>query len=733
MLKTSRSGGGGGSGGGSFDHGLFRSSSFGASTRPPSSTRGRFFSRPSSGGKSKKKKQLGKTVTRKTLGGDDDDDAGGGVGSFGAASFDGDYRPSILSPRNVVRDHQQQQYQPQHGHQQHAYNPRQQQQKQQPPPPQKRQQYLPPKPKALIPPAKEDQRNDTHSYNGASPEPMRPRRTVFFPDDDDEDDDEYFSSDDDENEDDDGNTIDFGYENDENEMIENAENNCNSSSPAMEMANNDQPQKMYAAPPPQSQSPIHPPAMAMTYNDQPQKMHAAPPPQSQSQQQSPIHPPPMAMTYNDQPHKMHAAPPPQSQSQQQSPIHPPPQERKTTPPCGEQTLNEPFGNDGDGDLGMHEDRRDHHPQEAHSQERLQVEEESWHASFDDPEPPEQEESPEPLPAVSSNTVSEQSSGRVDDSSTIDDGSLGASTIVSFTSESETLEIVKSQSVESHGSTKAVRTRRSSRHQRLTLAMQRTRRNKNGPQRNKSNGRDEKNASSADALPDLPPIPPSSSSLSVELDEEEAQRILSASVVPFQAIVRGHFARREASVKIGALLTLQRAFRIWLGRVRVEKLQRQDEFRYEAKQSSVGAGVFCAIHIQRIWRGYAIRLKRGRAATEIQSAWRSYSAVQQFYRDLSDVILAQSAIRRWLALRRYADTFNQAQAIRGASATVIQSAWRSFDCSMNYLNAKLDIIIVQSVVRRWRVQEKIKRSKASYATTKRLVRSFLLRSELKRIL
>ena len=38
--------------------------------------------------------------------------------------------------------------------------------------------------------------------------------------------------------------------------------------------------------------------------------------------------------------------------------------------------------------------------------------------------------------------------------------------------------------------------------------------------------------------------------------------------------------------------------------------------------------------------------------------------------------------------------------RTAAATKIQSHWRAYDCTMNYLHTMADVLIVQSVVRRW---------------------------------
>jgi len=43
-----------------------------------------------------------------------------------------------------------------------------------------------------------------------------------------------------------------------------------------------------------------------------------------------------------------------------------------------------------------------------------------------------------------------------------------------------------------------------------------------------------------------------------------------------------------------------------------------------------------------------------------------------------------------------------------AATFIQSQWRSYDARMNYINSLADILIVQSVARRWLILKKMRR-------------------------
>jgi len=91
-------------------------------------------------------------------------------------------------------------------------------------------------------------------------------------------------------------------------------------------------------------------------------------------------------------------------------------------------------------------------------------------------------------------------------------------------------------------------------------------------------------------------------------------------------------------------------------------------------------------IQKQWRAYVCRkiYIENFAATIIQAKWRSYDCSSMY--------------------KRY------------CSARIIQKTWRSYDCQMNFLHFLADILIVQSTIRRFLVQRRVKAMKNRAATT-----------------
>ena len=265
------------------------------------------------------------------------------------------------------------------------------------------------------------------------------------------------------------------------------------------------------------------------------------------------------------------------------------------------------------------------------------------------------------------------------------------------------------------------------------------------------------------------IPFSSSTSSCQSDEHEQAiyvnlisavplHALSNSIIPLQSAVRAFFARREAAIRMGALLTVQRAAQVWLRQLRTRKMLRRYTFLQNAMTKKEGVRIFCATHIQRIFRGHLVRKKRIDAALLIQQIWRSYQHLNRSRKVEKNAIFVQSFVRRSIVLRQlrrmtsaavtfqrlwrgfvirsdrsYFIQLKRARAIRSSSATTIASVWRRHVCVKNYLYRRLDIIVVQSLARRWLVTVKIRREQASIAATRRIVRTYLIRSEMKRIL
>lgn len=100
-----------------------------------------------------------------------------------------------------------------------------------------------------------------------------------------------------------------------------------------------------------------------------------------------------------------------------------------------------------------------------------------------------------------------------------------------------------------------------------------------------------------------------------------------------------------------------------------------------------------IAIQAWYRGVSTRYEVGEreySAIAIQSNWRRYLCQMSYQFDIIDIIIVQSIIRRRNAIKQR----------KSLCAVKIQSAWRSYDCSMTFVHTLADIITVQSVIRRW---------------------------------
>ena len=111
-------------------------------------------------------------------------------------------------------------------------------------------------------------------------------------------------------------------------------------------------------------------------------------------------------------------------------------------------------------------------------------------------------------------------------------------------------------------------------------------------------------------------------------------------------------------------------------------------------------LYCVIKMQAICRGFVSRQNDflGHVcATMIGATWRRYAAQLCYQFDLVDIIIAQSIVRRRAAILRVQE---KTLTLMESGAIVIQARWRCYDCTMNYLHSTADILIVQSVARRW---------------------------------
>jgi hypothetical protein len=262
------------------------------------------------------------------------------------------------------------------------------------------------------------------------------------------------------------------------------------------------------------------------------------------------------------------------------------------------------------------------------------------------------------------------------------------------------------------------------------------------------------------------------------------RLLSATVIPIQCAIRRHLALRHALTRMWSIVAIQTCARRWMTQ-RFYQRQRQAATTIQAiyRGGSVRDQVLlehcCAIEIQRHVRGYlaslsvceqiymitlvqaclrrrlainramdrmvsiiqiqacsrgfltrSLYLRKKESASKIQAIWRGFSSRFSYQLDLLDIIIVQSVFRRKLASFRYRSLLYEH---RARCATLIQSHWRSYDCTMNYLHYLADVLIAQSAVRRWMARKRCHAIRERNAIIlQSALRCFLAKLELERI-
>lgn len=111
------------------------------------------------------------------------------------------------------------------------------------------------------------------------------------------------------------------------------------------------------------------------------------------------------------------------------------------------------------------------------------------------------------------------------------------------------------------------------------------------------------------------------------------------------------------------------------------------------------------------------LRQDKCATRIQASWRRFLASEYFIFILTDIIACQSVARRWIDMVRY----KSMRAERSMAAIAIQKTYRGFSKCIPFRVLVSNIITTQSIVRRWSSRRKIcalrKIQHENYATTK----------------
>jgi len=175
-------------------------------------------------------------------------------------------------------------------------------------------------------------------------------------------------------------------------------------------------------------------------------------------------------------------------------------------------------------------------------------------------------------------------------------------------------------------------------------------------------------------------------------EEDYQEFEDFAAGEIQRCWRGWWARDNIEINHFAATTIQRVFRgFWT-------------------REGLDVDRYCAIECQRIIRGYQARMAciyDLYCIIVAQSVARRYLAFYTSAVRLANILYIQAVYRGYRVrseLRRYVTAGQE------VAATFIQSQWRSYDAQMNFINTLADILIVQSVARRWLTLRRMKRRK-----------------------
>lgn len=119
--------------------------------------------------------------------------------------------------------------------------------------------------------------------------------------------------------------------------------------------------------------------------------------------------------------------------------------------------------------------------------------------------------------------------------------------------------------------------------------------------------------------------------------------------------------------------------------------------------------YCATVLQRMYRGLRCRkdyVNDIRRIVLVQSWCRRNIARDNAANILAYAIIIQSAARAYIVRKSYCLYLKKTLLIKQAAATCIQSRWRSFVCEAHFIRALVDVLIAQTVVRKWIARQKV---------------------------
>jgi myosin heavy subunit len=154
-------------------------------------------------------------------------------------------------------------------------------------------------------------------------------------------------------------------------------------------------------------------------------------------------------------------------------------------------------------------------------------------------------------------------------------------------------------------------------------------------------------------------------------------------------------------------------RVALDMYELAAIQIQSVYRGFWVRDCLDVDHYCATAVQRMYRGlscrkaYALDVQR---IILVQSWWRRNIARDKAANILAYAIMIQSAFRSHMVRKRCRLYHEKAFRVKNSAATSIQSRWRSFVCEAHFIRTLVDVLIVQTVVRRWLAHQKVAKAR-----------------------
>ena len=199
------------------------------------------------------------------------------------------------------------------------------------------------------------------------------------------------------------------------------------------------------------------------------------------------------------------------------------------------------------------------------------------------------------------------------------------------------------------------------------------------------------------------------------------------IVPIQTSARVFLAKLSAVKRMERIIVVQSLIRRWksqqyLSACKFFSIQLQACHRgYIAREEAIilHAQTFVAKHLQSSYRGSVARSTlrcQGYYATRVQTVWRGYYKYL-VYSDVKDSAkVIQSVARMWCQRKMFLFVQDARRALEAqilaaqlkAAAIKIQTAWRASEARVNFFNTIIDVVIIQSIIRRWSGNKRVKK-------------------------